>query len=92
MWGLNSPDLRLEDHGADDVARQQVGGELDPLELDAERRSQGLDQQGLGKAWHALEEDVAAGEQGHEEPLDRGVLADDGLADFIAEFLGPSGT
>jgi hypothetical protein len=40
-------------------------------------------------AWHALEEHVAAGEEGHEEPLDRGVLAYDGLADFIAEFLGP---
>jgi hypothetical protein len=33
---------------------------------------------------------VAPREQGHEEALDHGVLADDGLADFFAEFLGPS--
>ena len=76
----------------DDVARQEVGGELDPLELDAERRSQGPDQQGLGKAWHALKEHVAPGEKRHEQALDGGILADDGLADFIAEFLGPGGT
>jgi hypothetical protein len=33
---------------------------------------------------------VAPCEERHEEALDRGVLAYDGLADFIAEFLGPS--
>jgi hypothetical protein len=90
--GAELAGLRLEDHGADDVARQQVGRELDALELHAEGGAQGLDQQRLGQAGHALEEDVAAGQEGDEEPLDRGVLADHGLADFIAEFLGPSGT
>jgi len=35
---------------------------------------------------------VAACEQRHEQPLDCGVLADYGLANFIAEFLEPGGT
>ena len=30
-------------------------------------------------------------EEGHEEAFDDSVLTDDGLAYFIAEFLGPSG-
>ena len=51
-----------------------------------------LDEQRLGEAGHALEEHVAVGEQRDEQALDDGVLADDGLADFFAEFLGPSGT
>jgi hypothetical protein len=33
---------------------------------------------------------VAAGEERHEEALNRGVLAYDRLAYFVAEFLGPS--
>jgi hypothetical protein len=33
---------------------------------------------------------MASGQKGHEEALDGGVLADDRLAYFIAEFLGPS--
>jgi hypothetical protein len=33
---------------------------------------------------------VATGQEGHEEALDGGVLADDGLGDFISKFLGPS--
>ncbi len=89
--GAEFAGLRLEDHRADDVARQEVGRELDPLELDPQRRAQRLDQQRLGQSGHALQEHVAAGEQGHEQPLDDGILADDGLADFIAEFLGPGG-
>jgi hypothetical protein len=67
------------------------GRELDALELDPSADSQGFDQQGLGQARHPLEEDVAPGQERHEQALDYGVLADDGLANFIAEFLGPSG-
>ena len=35
---------------------------------------------------------VTAREQGDEKALHGGILADDGLADFVTEFLGPSGT
>jgi len=84
--------LGREHHGADDVAGQQVGRELDALELDAEGGAEGFDEQGLGEAGHAFEEDVAVGEEGDEQALNDGVLADDGFADFFTQFLGPSGT
>ena len=49
-------------------------------------------EQGLGETRHAFQEHVAPGQERHEEALDCGILAYDGLANFIAEFLGPSGT
>ena len=84
--------LRLKDHGARDVAREEVGGELDAFEVDAESGAEGADEERLREAGHAFEEDVAVGEEGDEQPLDSGVLTDDGFANFSAEFLGPSGT
>jgi hypothetical protein len=65
---------------------------LDALEVDAEGGAEGADEEGFREAGHALEEDMAVGEEGDEEALDGGVLTDDGFADFSAEFLGPSGT
>jgi hypothetical protein len=50
------------------------------------------DEQRLGEARHAFEQHVAVGEQRHQQALDGGILADDGLADFFAEFLGPDRT
>ena len=76
--------LRREDHRAHDVARQQVGRELDALELDAEGGAQGLDEERLREAGHALKEDVAVGQEGDQHAFDDGILADDGAADFIA--------
>jgi hypothetical protein len=35
---------------------------------------------------------VAVGEERDQQAFDDGFLADDGLGDFGAEFLGPSGT
>jgi hypothetical protein len=35
---------------------------------------------------------MAPGHEGGQQALDCGILADDGLAYFITEFLGPSGT
>ena len=81
---------RLEDHGAHDVGGEEVGGELDALELHAKGAAEATDEQGLGEAGHAFEEDVAVGEEGDEQAFDDLVLADDGLADFSAQFLGPS--
>src|SRR5690606_2615045 len=50
------------------------------------------DEQGLGQAGHAFEQHVSVGEEGDEQALDNLILTDDGLADFGAKFLGPSGT
>ena len=90
--GVNSPVFGWKIIVPHHIARQQVGRELDPLELYAERRAQRLDEQGLGESGHALKQHVAVGEQRHEHALDDGILANDSLADFVAEFLGPSGT
>jgi hypothetical protein len=35
---------------------------------------------------------VAVGQQGNEKSFNGGILTDNGLADFGAEILGPSGT
>ena len=59
---------------ADDVARQQVGRELDALELDAERGAERLDQEGFGEAGHASSRRTVAGGQGRDEQaLDDGI-------------------
>ena len=81
--------LGREDHSADDIAGEEVGGELDALELDADGRAERSDEEGLGEAGHAFEEDVAVGQQGDQHAFDDSFLADDGLANFVAEFLGP---
>ena len=71
----NSPDLLVVDPRADDVGRHQVGRELDPLELDAERVGERLHGERLGQAGHALDEQMAAGHQGDDHPLEQHVLA-----------------
>lgn len=84
--------LGLEDHGAHDVGREEVGGELDALELDAESGAEALDEEGFGEAGHALEQDMAIGQERNEQALDDIGLADDGLVDFLMKFLRPGGT
>mgnify|MGYP003693796461 CR=1 FL=1 len=70
----------VEDLGAGDVRRHQVGRELDPLEIEIEDVGERLDQQRLGQAGHAGDQAVAAGEQRDEHLLDDLVLSDDDLA------------
>ena len=52
----------------------------------------GVDQQRLGQSRHALQHQVAAGEQGDQDPFDHRVLADDHLrhaaANVVAEAVG----
>ena len=55
--------LRLEDHGADDIAGQKIRGELDALELQAESGAEALDQECLGQTRHAFEKNVAIGQE-----------------------------
>ncbi len=61
---------------ADDVAGHQVRGELEPGERAAGDVGQGAHGQGLGDAGHSLEQQVTAGEQPDQHPLDHHVLAD----------------
>ena len=78
----------LDDHvGADDVARHEVGRELDPREGEVEALGERLDEQGLAEARDALEQDVPAGEEPDEDVRDDLVMAHDDLADLGAQGL-----
>ena len=83
--------LLVVDPRADQVGRDEVGRELDALELAADRLGQRLDRHRLGKARDALDEDVAAGEQRDDQPLQQVVLADDDLLDLVEQALHRGG-
>src|SRR5690606_40406449 len=59
--------------------------ELDAGEREVDGLGERLDQQRLGEAGDADEQDVPAREQRHHEPLDDGLLPDDHPADLAAE-------
>ena len=54
---------RVVDERAGDVARHQVGRELDALGVEASAAASGAHEQRLGRPGHALEQHVAAAEQ-----------------------------
>ena len=72
-------------------AGQQIGRELDAMELGLHRRRERADGQRLGQAGHAFEQDVAVGEQADEQPVHELFLADDDVGDFLAQFADPVG-
>ena len=71
----------LVDADADEVGRQQIGRELDPLPAAVDRGRQRLGQAGLADAGHVLDEEVPFGEQAHHRQLDRVDLAVEHLGD-----------
>ena len=80
--------VRAVDARPDEVGRHQVRGELDALERPAEDLGEGLDGQGLGQTGHALEEEVAAGQEADEDSLEHLVLADDDPPDLEHDRFG----
>ena len=60
---VESAVLRAVDQRADDVGGQQIGGELNALEVGIGRGGERADAQGLGEPRHAFEQHVAVGEQ-----------------------------
>ena len=68
---------------ADEVGGDQVGGELDPAVGTAEYRREGLDGECLGQSGDSFEQDVAAGEQADQQPLEHRVLPDDHAFDLV---------
>ena len=80
--------VRAVDARPDEVGRHEVRRELDALEGAAEHFGEGLDRQRLGQARHALEEEVAAGQEADEDPLEHRVLADDDPPDLEQDGLG----
>src|SRR5207302_991749 len=63
--------------GAGDVRGQEVRGELDPPEGEAEARREGLRNQRLRQARHVLDQEVSIAEDRPEHPFEDGPLADD---------------
>ena len=77
--------LLVVDPRADEVGGHEIGRELDPLEVAVDRPGDGLDREGLREPGHALDEEVAAREQAHDDPLEHVVLADDDPLHLIEE-------
>ena len=71
---------------AEDVGGHEIGRELDAIEGEIKDLGKGANQQRFSKARHPFEENVTAGKQCSEGAFDDGILADDDLADFGAEF------
>ena len=75
----------LQDVGASDVHRHQIGRELDAAELERHRLGQPAHQERLGEAGHAHQERMAAGEEADRQPFDRLPLANDDLSEFLLQ-------
>ena len=69
-------------HRARDIGGHEVGGELNTRHVHVEGARQSAHKQRLRDAGHAFEERVTTRDKGDDEPADRGVLADDRLADL----------
>ena len=81
----------VDDVGAGDVRRHQVGRELNAVELQLEHLGQRVDQQRLGQPGHADDQAVAADEERQQHLPDHVVLPDDRLAQLGDDRLrGPS--
>ena len=77
----------LDDVGAGDVRRHQVGRELDAVELQVEHLRQRRDEQRLRQPGHADDQAVAADEQRQQHELDDVALADDALLQLGDDLL-----
>ena len=77
-------------HGADQIGRQQIGGELHPMEVALHAIRQGLDGGGLGQTGHAFDKKVSAGQQADQHGIDQRLLADHARSDMGPE-RGQSG-
>ena len=73
--------LTIEDHGADEVGGQQVGRELDPAAVQAERLGQRLGQRGLSDPREILNEEMAPGGQAGKRQAHHVALAEEHRAD-----------
>ena len=77
----------LDDFGAGDVGRHQVGRELDAAERQAQAAGQRADHQRLGQARHAFQQAMAAAEERDQQLFDHLVLADDDLGQLFEDFF-----
>jgi len=89
-WNWNCAPVAIEHGHADDVRRQQVVGELHPLELQAQRDRQRVSERGLADAGQVLDQEVPACEQAGQRQADLRLLAHHDLADLGGKPIGSS--
>ena len=80
---------RIVDQRADQIGRQQIGRELQALEAGLNAGRQRFHGQRLGQPGHAFEQDVAVREQAEQKPIDQIFLADDDVANLLAQRRNP---
>ena len=86
---LEAAAVALVDRHADDVGGQHVAGELDALEMQAERAREHVRERGLADAGQVLDQQVAAREQaGQRQPHLRFLAEDDLLAASMTRSIG----
>ena len=89
-WNLNSPALlapALVHRHAEDVGGQQVAGELDALELQAQRARQAVRQRGLADPGQILDQQMAACQQAGQRQADLLRLAEDDLLGLLDDVV-----
>src|SRR5262245_46605485 len=84
---LEAAAFPVEYGNPDDIGREQVAGELDTLEVQAERRRQRVGEHGLAHPGDVLDEQVAAREQARDRQPDLAVLTEYDAADLDDDFL-----
>ena len=77
--------LRIVNQRADDVRGQQVGRELDAMEFGLDGGGERAHGERFGQAGNAFQQHVAVGEQADQQAVHQLFLADDHLADFVAQ-------
>ena len=87
IWRRPVAGVLLDDVGAGDVRRHQVGRELDAVELQVEHLGQRRDEQRLGQPGDADDQAVAADEERQQHQLDDVALADDPLLQLGDDLL-----
>ena len=78
---------RIVNLRAEHVGRQQVGGELDALEVQAKRLGDGANRQRLGEPRNPFQENVSIREKSDQEAVDERPLPDNDFADFEVKRL-----
>ncbi len=77
---LEATGLSLVDRHADDVRRQHVAGELDALELQAERARQHMRQRGFSDAGQVFDQQVTARQEARQREAHLLLLAENDAA------------
>ena len=81
LWGFR------QDFGPRYIRRHQIGGELDALEFQSKDLRHRFYQERFGQAWGPGDEAVPAANQGEQDLVDHGVLADDHLTQLPFYFF-----